>query len=91
VVVDDELRPSFEDVGQPDRAVLAFQHVVRHLHHRQAAALGGDRVELTGRRLLPGPQLVELALPGRGVDNGRKCSSHGSSWFPARTAGGLYP
>ena len=41
------------------------------LDHRQAAALRGDRVEFSGRRLLPGAQRVELALPGVGVDDWR--------------------
>jgi hypothetical protein len=71
VVVDDQLPPAFEDVRQPNRSVLALEGVVRHPHHGQAAALGGDGVEFPGRGLLPGAQFVELTLPGVGVDDGR--------------------
>ena len=71
VVVDDQLRLAVEDVGEPDRAVLALQRVVGHLDHGQPAALRGDGVELPRRGLLADAQRVELLLPGVGVDDGR--------------------
>jgi hypothetical protein len=71
VVVDDQLRLAVEDVRQPDRPVLALEGVVGQLHHRQPAALGGDRVELAGGGLLSYTQFVQLLLPGVGVDDRR--------------------
>ena len=71
VVVDDELRLALEDVDQPDRTLRTLQGVVGQLDHRQPAPLRGDRVQLPGRRLLPDAQLVQLAAPGVGVDDGR--------------------
>ncbi|MCO5546628.1 hypothetical protein L7F22_000059 [Adiantum nelumboides] len=70
VAVDDQLRVAVEDLGEADGAVLATQDVVGHLDHRQPATGGGDGVELAGGGLLPDAQRVELALPGRGVDDG---------------------
>lgn len=70
VVVDDQLPLALEDVREPDGAVGALQRVLRHLDHRQPAALGGDGVELPRRGLLPRPQGLQPVLPGRAVDDG---------------------
>jgi hypothetical protein len=71
VVVDDELRPSVEDVGEPDWSALADERVVVHLDHREPATLRGDGVELARRSLLASPKLVELLSPGLLIDDRR--------------------
>jgi hypothetical protein len=69
VVVRDQLRLPGEHVDEPDRAIRPLQGVVGQLHHRQPPSLSGDGVELPGGGLLPLAQLVELAAPGRLVDD----------------------
>jgi hypothetical protein len=58
-VVDHELLAPFEQVGEAQSAVHAVKHVgLRHLDHRQAAALRVQLVAGTGEGLLFGEQAL---------------------------------
>ncbi len=62
-VVGDQLSTALERVQQGHRAVLTDQRESWvHLDHRQLAACRGDRIALTGVRLLADPQGIELGL-----------------------------
>src|SRR5207244_5464426 len=72
VLVDHELVATREQVDERDRAVNAgdLDRAVE-LDHRQPPPGRGDRVALTGVRLLADQQLLARRLPGGQVDDGR--------------------
>src|SRR5205085_10432752 len=90
VLVDDELVATLEQVDERDRAVNAsdLDRAVE-LDHRQPPPGRGDRVALTGVRLLADQQLLARRLPGGQVDDWRlarggccsRCRAW-SSWCP---------
>jgi len=69
-VVDDQLPPPVEQIGEPDLAVESVELVVLlDRHHRQPPALGGERVERACGLFLLDEQLVAGRLPlGLGDD-----------------------
>jgi hypothetical protein len=83
-VVDHELVATLEQVEERDRPVDAgdLDRAV-DLDHRQPPPLCGDRVALTGVRLLADQQLLARRLPRRQIDDGRLAGE-----VAARDAGG---